>query len=248
MQWRGRALAREDVYVAAYPKSGSTWLRFVIARMLGGEPDFESVAALVPPLGWHGGPDALRTPDGGRVIKVHEPASRLRKTPQRAILLVRDGRDVAISYYHHQSRIGSTNETFASFVRRFAQGQVDNYGNWADHVFDWLDWPGKLLVLSYEGLLQRSTDELRRLADFLGIEISEGGLVQIDSDCRPEKMRQQETQNETVASSGKRVRPTAGFVRNARAEQWREDLPEELRTEFSGAPAQALRRLGYPLE
>src|ERR1017187_3695816 len=92
---RHRDITAEDVFVASYPRSGSTWLRFVLAEALTGQPStFPSVNRAIPQVGYHA--QALRLPAGGRFIKTHES---YRRECRRAVCLVRDPRDTLLSEY-----------------------------------------------------------------------------------------------------------------------------------------------------
>src|SRR5690349_14565733 len=70
---RHAGLTRRDAFVASYPRSGNTWLRFVLADLASGAPvGFETVERIVPTVGHHATAPAL-TAAGGRLIKTHEP-------------------------------------------------------------------------------------------------------------------------------------------------------------------------------
>lgn len=246
LRYRARTLDARDTYLVAYPKSGSTWLRFMLAQSLGGEPDFREVATLVPALGWHDHPRALTTPDGGRLIKVHDQAPLLRATPPRkAIVMVRDGRDVAVSYYYHLLRDGLFAGTFPEFLDDFLAGRVDAYGRWPDHVDDWLSWEGTVHIIRYEDLLARGPQELAGALAFLGLEVDEASAAQVYEDCRPDRMRAREVGTEVVSSSGKRVPRTEGFVRGARAGDWSSHFDERASALFDAEAGAVLRRLDY---
>lgn len=246
MRWRARTLNHRDVYVASYPKSGSTWLRMLLARTLGAEPDMRTIPDLVPPLGWHDGASVLTTTSGGRLVKVHETAAVLQQTPpRRAIVIIRDGRDVAVSYYHHQRRQTHDGDSFPDFLDRFLAGDVGSYGPWPAHVSGWLRWPGDLLVVRYEDLLGQGPTELQRIARFVGVGLDAQRTGEIYDACLPERMREGETEGATRAASGKRVPPTAGFVRRAAAGQWKETFDDASRSRFDERAGHVLRVMGY---
>src|SRR5579863_5796840 len=92
--WRHRGLAPADVMLGSYPRSGSTWLRFVLYEILTGESSsFDKVNAGLRGIGdYQHGPGLL--PGGGRFIGTHES---YRPAYRRAVYLVRDVRDVALS-------------------------------------------------------------------------------------------------------------------------------------------------------
>jgi hypothetical protein len=57
--------------LASYPRSGNTWLRFVLADVLAESSSFDNIQGLIPEIGIHGGARSL-LPNGGRLIKTHE--------------------------------------------------------------------------------------------------------------------------------------------------------------------------------
>ena len=65
-------LKSSDTFIVSYPKSGSTWLRFVLFEIINDTPSsFEEVNSKIPTVGKHFNKD-LRTKHG-RFIKTHEP-------------------------------------------------------------------------------------------------------------------------------------------------------------------------------
>src|ERR1700744_2321096 len=91
---RHLGLDTSDVYLASYPRSGNTMLRFVLAEILSGIPSsFDSIQRIVPEIGVHVHAHPL-LPGAGRLIKTHEPYRRKYK---RGIYIVRDIRDVMLS-------------------------------------------------------------------------------------------------------------------------------------------------------
>src|SRR5437867_8735637 len=83
---RHRSFDPADVFIGSYPRSGSTWLRFVLLEILTGRPsEFPSVNRSIPKVGRHNQALPL-LPGGGRLIQTHEP---YREEYQKAVYLVR---------------------------------------------------------------------------------------------------------------------------------------------------------------
>src|SRR5260221_8061143 len=97
------AVDARDAFIVSYPRSGNTWLKFVLVHLLTGKAaDLTDHESIVPYVGSHRkAPHVL--PSGGRLLKSHEPYRRdYGSAYQRGAYIVRDGRDVAVSYYYYQ--------------------------------------------------------------------------------------------------------------------------------------------------
>lgn len=243
-----RDLLPHDRLLASYPKSGNTWLRFMLAQLWRGEPvGWDDLGDVVPMVDRTATATATFA-DGARLVKTHDRCLRRYRVPgRRVVYVVRDGRDVAVSYYHHQRREGTAAGSLEAWLPRFLDGRVDRFGAWADHVESWLDVPaGDLdrLVVRYEDLLGDPVEGLGEVAEFLGLGVERPVLERVVADQSAERLRARE------ASSTYLARRSVGggdFVRSARAGGWREVLDQPTVDEFTRRAGHVLQRLGYPV-
>src|SRR5579862_7415061 len=151
---RHRGFQPADVFVGSYPRSGSTWLRFMLLEILSGESSgFANTNEMLPDVGKHeAGAPVL--PGGGRLIKTHEP---FRKEYRKAIYLVRDARDVALSEFAYQKALGLAGDDFETYLPRFLRGQVNPFGSWTAHVDSWMNAKDK----GFADVLLVRFDEMR---------------------------------------------------------------------------------------
>jgi hypothetical protein len=191
---RHRGLAPADVFLASYPRSGNTWAKFMLAELLtGSEADFVSIEGVVPMVGRHRQAPRL-LPDGGRLIKTHEPYQR---EYRRALYLVRDVRDVALSLQRFRAMQGFAVESREEFLTSFIRGEVTGYGSWQAHVKSWLaaaDSSSNILVVQYERLIDDTVTQLRVIVQFLGISVDEARLRATVENNQPARMRRRKTQ------------------------------------------------------
>lgn len=226
---RHRGLSQSDVFLASYPRSGNTWLKFMLAELIAGhEVDFKSCEDVIPHVGFHH--RAVRLANGTRVIKTHE---KFRKEYQRAIYVVRDGRDVAVSYYHLWLR--ANRGDFQSFLKSFVAGKVDYVGPWRDNVESWLKArdQSQVIVVRYEDCLAEPVDAMRRLADFIG--------VRLNNDQLEESIRR----NSTEKMRGKEVASSLPNVRKGVAGDWRNHFTDNDLKLFLRGAGDMLAYLGY---
>jgi hypothetical protein len=250
-RYRHLGVQADDVLVAAYPKSGSTWLRMVLGMALTGqEPDFDSIRRTVPPIGQHRGAAAV-VPGGGRLIKTHELPPPARSRQPRHILLVRDGRDIAVSYYHHYVRRGKFVGTLDEFVPRFISGEGFPFGPWHEHVRSWLHYrrgidQGRSVLVRYEDLLASPAQVVRQISDTVGLGLIDERIARALAANTPEGMRAKEAESRWVADHT--VSGGGSFVRAARAGSWRDELSESAQGAIAAAAGAELRSLGYLTE
>src|SRR6202161_2767232 len=129
----------DDVFIVSYPRSGNTWTRFLIGNLLRlDEPaTFSNIESRVAEIYFN--PDhELRKLPRPRLLKSHEP---FQPRYPRVIYIVRDPRDVAVSFYHHNVKTGNIADDYPmrDFIPRFINAEFDTkWGSWSDHVRSWL--------------------------------------------------------------------------------------------------------------
>jgi hypothetical protein len=245
--YRHTTVSRRDAFLVSYPKSGNTWLKFMLTYLLSGrEADFDSDSTVIAEVGSHRrAPGVL--PGGGRLIKSHEPYSGPQKRLyRRAIYLIRDGRDVAVSYYYTLIRRGLYEGDFGPFLRLFLSGGVDGYGPWHLHVESWLSSPlhekGSLLVLKYEDLLAQPAENLSAAMDFLGVPVPQDRAEETIHAYSAERMRERERQSQFHE---RKKRKDIMFVRTAGSGDWARTFTPTDEDLFSRVTGGLLERLGY---
>ena len=233
-----RATRPGDIFLVSYPKSGNTWVRFLLANLLWQDQltvDFRSINALVPPvtvLHRHG---QLPPP---RLVKSHAP---FQPTYPRTIYLLRDGRDTMVSYYHYELKRGTLppETTLADYLRR-----TDHWPcPWATHVASWLDAglpAGRLLLLRYERMKQDPAGVLQQMLDFIGLTATPAQIAQAVDNASFDAMRRLEAQ-----SGGPRSMAHSGFIRRGQAGGWRDELGTAERDILKPQMNDMLIRLGY---
>ncbi len=166
-------LKPQDAFLASYPRSGSTWLRFILYEALSGEDaGFRKIEDRLPEIHMHRGIRPI-LPGGGRLIKTHE---QYRSDYKKAVLLVRDVRDVFLSTWAGFSAMGMvplvSKGDFDSFLLSFLRGKALQMGSWQEHSRSWLESPlaknGNLLVVRYEDLRQNPEEKVGELLQFIG--------------------------------------------------------------------------------
>jgi hypothetical protein len=232
----------------SYPKSGSTWARFLFTHALTGrETDFDAVRDVVPPLA-----RKRRAPEllgrGGRLLRSHEPL-RWFHAPAgtKVVYLVRDGREIAASYLRHLRREGRYGGPPHIFVSDFVRGRVDGYGSWVRHVTDATDATRRgILLVRYEELRRSTESELQRVLEYLGVDVpSEAVRAAVLANSK-ERMRSKEASS--VLLRERSVPGAASFVQPDDVEPWHAMFDPSDVERLTEALRPGLATLGYPLD
>lgn len=167
--------ADDDIFVASYPKSGTTWLQYIVyllirRRSLG--PD-ESLTERFPHLE-EVGAGALAGLPRPRLIKTHLAFDRTPFSPRaRYLVIARNPFDCAVSFYHHTRGFPRHYDfaagRFDEFFECFLAGEVD-FGDYFEHLISWHAEAGRANVhfLTYETLKADTAATIRGVAAFLG--------------------------------------------------------------------------------
>jgi len=171
----------DDVFVVSYPKSGTTWLQYIVWLLVRQRPlaSDERLTDCFPHLEEVGADTVARLPRP-RLIKTHLARDRMPlSATARYLVIVRNPFDTVVSFFHHTrgfvQHYDFADGTFANFFDCFIAGDVD-FGDYFDHLASWVAEAARdnVLLVTYEGLSVDPGTEIRRIAGFLGAEASAG--------------------------------------------------------------------------
>lgn len=183
---RHQRMPKQNFIISGFPKSGSTYLRFLVYSYLSQEaPCYELMEKTIPYVGSQLSPTIMNY----SLFKTHEKPSQRYCS---GVHLVRDGRAVAWSLYRAALRREQTTLCFPEFLRRFTEGKIGGYGSWQDHTLEWHSFTESnqnWLVIHYETLVSNPQAVLRQVLNALGMpEDPQRSEVAI-SECSVEKIR-----------------------------------------------------------
>lgn len=220
--WNDFQFRDDDIVIATYAKSGTTWMQQMVAQMLfGGDPNLP-VAELSPWLDLRVPPKAIKLAEveaqtHRRILKTHLPVDALVFSPKAKYLYVaRDGRDVVWSMYNHHvnananwyaalndtpGRVGPPIEPPPTDIRQYWRDWMDRDGHpfWPfwENVRSW--WAIRhlpnVLIVHFNDLKRDMEGEMRRIARFLHITVDETRWDDIVRYCSFDWMKR----NATVA-------------------------------------------------
>jgi Sulfotransferase domain len=237
-----RGFQSTDIFLGAYPRSGSTWSRFTLFEILTGqEAGFNAVNKTLKGVHrlQHGIPVL---PGGGRLLGTHET---YRRDYKKAIYLVRDARDVLLSEYAYLKALGYFDGDLDRFILEFSHGNVNGFGPWHRNVSTWLDSPiartPNLLVVRFEDLRRNPEALFARLTEFLGVPADRQLIHRAVVNNSLDKMREKENQSPQLPLGNDR------FVRSGLAQGWRGKLSDSQLKLIEQYAGDVLLRTGYDL-
>lgn len=238
----------DDKFLVSYPKSGNTWARFLLANLIYPHESvsFANLESKIPDV-YKLTQSKLRCVPRPRILKSHEYFDPRYK---KVVYIVRDPRDVVISYYHFHRKEGIIPDGYPldRYVTRFVAGDVDAYGSWRENVASWLSTrygTSSFLLLRYEDMLEQTVCQLTEMAAFLGIARSAEEVSKAVALSCAARMRRLEKNETDVWINTKKTRKDIPFVRNASSGQWQSVLSEKMLGEIESAWGDLMLLLGY---
>ncbi|XP_052867047.1 luciferin sulfotransferase-like [Anopheles cruzii] len=231
----------DDVWVASYPKSGTTWCQEMV-WLLCNDLNFEAARAEslrtrypflevslihdVPGSSFERARDTRRP----RFIKTHLPVSMLPKAywtvKPKTLHIRRNPKAVALSYYHHSRGIfyrGTMENFMQSFIR-----EHHFYSPFHAHVIEYHELRGceNVMHLSYEDMKLDLPAAVGRVCRFLGKSYSEAQLEPLYRHLSFESMRENRACNYEDPDNPRDQ--DNRFIRKGQVDSWKEELPKEL--------------------
>lgn len=235
-----------DIFLVSYPRSGNTWMRFLIGQARSKRAlNFNSLELKVPDIYQNSDWEMVGAPRP-RVLKSHELYD---KRYPKIIYLVRDPRDVAISYYYWRKKTGTFEKrgvypTLEEYLYYHFSDQEFNFIGWLDHVDSWLGNSSllgdKLFVIRYEDLEKQPKKMLTKTIEFTGIKNIEDHWIDFSlRESRIKQMRRKEKALPTTEEDG------IPFVRKGYSGQWKEVFDKDMNELFWVRFRRWMEPLGY---
>jgi hypothetical protein len=163
-----RLLGKKRIALASYPRSGNTWLRFMIEQATG------------QPSGSVYQDRILRRGAEGVVIKTHKLDS---DQYTAAIHLLRNPFDAVESRFHWKAEI-NPEESLA-----WGEHILKASEQWRDHTIHWLNAACPVYRIRYEDLHQDTAGQLRALLRWLKYDLPDARIAEVVEAARIENLR-----------------------------------------------------------
>lgn len=201
--WNGFSFRDDDIVIASWAKSGTTWMQQIISQLVATKSDHINLHAISPWPDLRIAPDepilaALEAQTHRRFIKTHLPVDALVYNPKaKYILVARDGRDTMWSMHNQYlkatdvfyravndtpGRLGPAlkrpSENPVQYFREFLEDDADmskTHSPFWRHIRGWWDIRElpNLLLVHYNDLKADKKREIKRIAEFLDIAVPE---------------------------------------------------------------------------
>jgi len=208
--WNDLAFRDGDIVIGTYAKSGTTWLQQIVAQLVfAGAPDLE-VAEMSPWLDMRVPAKAekllaVEAQTHRRFLKTHLPVDALVWSPRAKYIYVgRDGRDVVWSLHNHfarandmlysllndtPGRVGPPMDRPPEDIRQYFLTWLEQDGHpfWSfwENIRSWWEVRAlpNMLLLHFAEMKADLPGSIRRVADFLEIEVDEARFPTIVQHC-----------------------------------------------------------------
>ncbi|WP_176555741.1 sulfotransferase domain-containing protein [Virgibacillus ndiopensis] len=233
----------DDICIVAYPKSGNNFLLFLVAMLLYRKKmDWATKGEMIQNVS----SKPIENLPSPHLVWSHDSYD---PSYPKVIYLVRDPRDVVISYYHHFKKYYGESRDFDKFFEAFMDGKI-GHGKWDTNIESWIDNQKKVkngfLLVKYENLLQDTTKEAHRIISFLNLDRTEQEINEAVNWASFDNMKTLEQKQQShLNGDSPIVNRTMPFVREGKANKWKSVLSKEQQQQINQTFNKTLTRLGY---
>ncbi|GAC18853.1 sulfotransferase domain-containing protein [Paraglaciecola arctica] len=257
----------DDIIIATYAKSGTTWMQQIVSQLIFNGEEGLPVSEMSPWVDLRIPPKEVKLPiieqqTHRRFLKTHLPIDALVFSEKaKYIYVVRDGRDVVWSLYNHHTNANNVwydalNNTPGRVGPEIGQPDSDPlvyFENWLvnDGAPFWSYWENvrtwwearnlpNVMLMHFADLKADIEGQIRKIADFLDIQINEDTIGDIVKHCSFDYMKAHADQSAPLGGAfwdgGAKT-----FIHKGLNGRWKKDMPKHLSEQYEQA---ALSQLG----
>ena len=267
------------IWLASYPKSGNTWIRSFLTNYLNKNTsnfnfnllnqikkfprselidelkiNFNKFEEIVK--NWINMQEFVNLKQEFTYLKTHNAMCTVnnysftnKKNTIGFIYLVRDPRDVILSYSNHLEK--SIEFTLNIMINKSAREKMDNKGNdetilgsWSENYKSWRDYNSvKKIIIKYEDLIQNPYETFFKIINYLnginGLPIDEG-MIKKSIENTSFKNLQNLEKKYGFPEKGHGV-----FFRKGKSKEWKNDLDKKIIFKIEQAFNEEMKELGY---
>jgi len=194
----------------------------------------------------------LEDAGGNLMLKTHDcniDISGIAQIPhditRAAIYMVRDPRDIALSFKNHYNT-DSNDAAIDKLLDNKSLMRFPNKGlfipqlSWNIHIASWMrELPYPVYALRYEDLLAKPFDILSEIVKFLGLEYDVDLVTKTIQACDFDRLKKQEKKEGFREGVGQE------FFHKGKAQRWKKALEPELQQKITTACRKEMQSLGY---
>ncbi len=254
-----KGLRSTDVFLVGHPKSGNTWLAYMLGIVSQGKNheavNLKNVSQFIPTI--HnvdekvGESEHLASP---RVFRNEGPV--FAELYPKTIYIVRDPRAVLLSYYHHWLHTDSQDHgTLEEFIDEILEhGCIRHWDPW---LIGWevqvRAWTARaeqqaVKIVRYEDLIENRREAFRDVLDFCEMPCDEAlfsTAVERGDFQSMRKVEQQHGAESYPGEEGHDKEEKGFFVRKGIVDSWKEEMPEVVIQKIEKKFHQTMKNLGY---
>lgn len=238
-------IRESDIFLVSYPKSGNTWMRFLLANLITQKDiSFRNFNYVVPDI-YQTSKKQIDNLLNPRIIKSHEPFV---SDYPKVIYIYRDPRDIVISYYFWEKKYKNIDTSIEEYIEKFIKGENSPYGPWNEHLKSWFNCPlkenNKILFLKYEDLKKDTFGEMVKVCFFLNLDFEDKKIREAIEKSDFKRMQKLEEKDQMNADYLKGSSKSIKFVRSGKSE-WNQYFTEDLKKSFKDSFGEDLIKYKY---
>ncbi len=238
----------DDTFLVSYPRSGNTWMRFMLASALKttGEVNFSNIEEFIPDL-YSNSNISLSKIVRPRIIKSHE---KYNPGYPKVIYMYRDVRDVLMSFFYYLNKIGNDfifDDYFEKFLTKdLVSTRCDfNIGTWYENLTSWFEHKDEIVLVKYEDILEHPVDGICNIFNGLNLEYDKNIIKSIVDKHTFSKMQSKEESEKDKDIAYLKNSEKSLFIRKGKSGEWKEYLTDRHKDRIKELYGEILIELGY---